>query len=40
MSAAIPIDTTETHYHAASSFLRSVFKGQETGIVALFTKPK
>jgi hypothetical protein len=40
MSAAIPIDTVETHYPAASSFLRSVFRGQESGIVALFTKPK
>jgi len=36
----IPIDVTGTaDFHAASSFLRSVFKGQEHGVLAIFCKP-
>ena len=39
MSAAISIDTTSPDFRAASGFLRSVFNGQERGILALFCKP-
>jgi hypothetical protein len=39
MSAAIPIETDQTHQGMAAHFLRSVFAGQEAGVVALFCKP-
>lgn len=39
MSAAIPIDAAQPHSRMAAHFLRSVFSGLETGIVALFSKP-
>jgi len=40
MSAAISIDTAaHPEFRAAAGFLRSVFNGQERGILALFCKP-
>ena len=39
MSAAISIDVASPDFRAASAFLRSVFNGQEHGILALFCKP-
>ena len=40
MESAIPIDTTGmADFHAASGFLRSVFNGQEHGVLAIFCKP-
>jgi hypothetical protein len=39
MSTAIPLDSFEAHYRTVANFLRSVFSGQESGILALFSKP-
>lgn len=39
MSAAISIDAASPDFRVASGFLRSVFNGQERGILALFCKP-
>ena len=40
MNAVVPINGTESQdTHSAATFLNSVFAGQESGIVALFSKP-
>jgi hypothetical protein len=40
MSAALSIDAVANpDFRAAAGFLRSLFQGQEQGIVAMFTKP-